>query len=59
MNAQDKKIGELEKDGYRFSNWIRSDENFAGQDDSQTAVMKKKTKFGNTYLEVNPDGSVN
>lgn len=63
MNPQEIKMAELEKLGFRFSNWIpaRPDADNQAMDEHQTAVMVKRgaTKYGREYREIEPDGTVN
>jgi hypothetical protein len=60
---QESAISALEKQGFRFSNWIPGNPDAEGdpQDERQTAVMVKRgaTRFGKEYREVDSEGNVN
>jgi hypothetical protein len=62
-NAQSKAIAQLERQGFKFSNWIAASPNAENEaiGEAQTAVMVKRgaTRFGREYREVEPDGSIN
>lgn len=65
MNKQEAAIAKLEKQGYRFCNWIpfhpdAENEPVEGTENQQTAVMLKKTgNYLREYREVDPEGNVN
>jgi hypothetical protein len=61
VNKQESAMASLEKQGFRFSNWIATnpDANNVDQADQQTALMVKRSKHGTEYREVSPDGSIN
>jgi hypothetical protein len=58
-------MAKLEKQGFRFGNWISPHRIESGgevDEDEEIvtdAVMIKKTKFGREYREVSPEGLVN
>lgn len=62
QNAQDISIAKLEREGWRFSNWIAGLPGPNGEqcDETRIAVMVKRgvTRFGREYREVDPDGTI-
>lgn len=60
---QEQAIMSLEKQGFRFSNWIATNpdaENEEQAGERQTAVMKRKpNRYTTEYREVAPDGTIN
>lgn len=66
MNTQEQAMQKLEKQGFRFSNWITADGGY-GSDETegqnpkeQTAVMVRHgvTRYVREYREVEADGSI-
>jgi hypothetical protein len=63
IRAQEQVMHKLEKQGFKFSNWIPAhpdaDNNSMDDDAGQVAVMIKRSTHGSEYREVEPDGTVN
>lgn len=61
QTAQEIAIAKLERQGFRFSNWIAAcpDADGGSTDGQQTAVMIRSKRYTHEYREVEPDGSVN
>lgn len=59
-DAQKKTIEALEDKGYEFANWIKTGDPVEDEEGKGAASLHKRTsKFSRSFVQVDPDGSIN